>query len=97
MTNDLTDLTALVTEALCSVAPDLDGVEIAADADLQDHLGLDSMDSLNLVAAIKQRSGIEISSRELPRLRTVSQIAEYLAEHESESESEAASGSETGR
>jgi acyl carrier protein len=74
-----TDFTSTVTEALCFVAPDLDGTPIDPDADLQDDFGLDSMDSLNLVAAIKERTGVDIPEREMPHLRTVSAIADYLA------------------
>ena len=76
MTNQLS---AVVTEALCYVAPDLEGTDIDPTADIQDDLGLDSMDSLNLVVAIKERTGIEISDRDLPRLRTISAIADHLA------------------
>jgi acyl carrier protein len=76
-----TQLDTIVTEALCFVAPDLEGTTIDADADLQDDFGLDSMDSLNLVAAIKERTGIEIPDREFSRLRTVASIAAWLEAH----------------
>jgi len=73
-----TDLTPTVIDALWYVAPELDGTDIDARADLQNDLGLDSMDSLNLVVAIKERTGVEIPDRELPRLRCVADIAAYL-------------------
>ncbi len=79
MTTDLTTITATVIDALWQVAPDLEGTEIEPGADLQNDLGLDSMDSLNLVAAIKERTGIEIADRDMPHLRTVAAVAAHLA------------------
>lgn len=76
-----TDHLATVVDALWFVAPELDGTDIDVTADLQNDLGLDSMDSLNLVVAIKERTGVEIPDRELPRLRCVADIAEYLDSH----------------
>lgn len=75
------DLTPTVIDALWYVAPELDGTEIDVTADLQNDLGLDSMDSLNLVVAIKERTGVEIPDRELPHLRSVADIAAYLDAH----------------
>lgn len=74
------DLTSTILDAITTIAPDLEGEDIGLDADLQDDLGLDSMDSLNLVAAIRERTGVEIPDQDVPRLRTVAAIAAYLAE-----------------
>ena len=43
------------------------------------HLGLDSMDLLNLAAEIARLSGIEIPERDYPSLRTMRQLEDYLA------------------
>ena len=72
-------LTDLVLDAITTVAPDLEPDTIGPDDDLQDDLGLDSMDSLNLVAGIRDRTGVEIADRDMPQLRTVSAIVAYLA------------------
>lgn len=45
----MTDMRAAFLEELVSVAPDLDAATIADGDHLQDDLGLDSMDFLNLV------------------------------------------------
>ncbi|MGZ4680126.1 MAG: phosphopantetheine-binding protein, partial [Ilumatobacteraceae bacterium] len=51
-----------IVSALAQIAPDVDPDDL--DADLHDDLGLDSMDLLNLAAAITDRSGVEIPERD---------------------------------
>jgi acyl carrier protein len=73
-----------ITSALSMVAPDVDTDRM--DADLHDDLGLDSMDLLNLAAAISLSTGIEIAERDFPSLRTMRQLEDYLSRrHDSES------------
>jgi len=69
----------VVNAALADIAPDVDPDETGAD--LHDDLGLDSMDMLNLAAAISERAGIEIPECDYPALRTIAQLAAYLGEH----------------
>jgi acyl carrier protein len=66
-----------IVEALAQIAPDVDPGDV--DADLHDDLGLDSMDLLNLAAAISERSGVEIPERDYSSLRTLRQLEAYLA------------------
>ncbi|MGZ4737633.1 MAG: acyl carrier protein [Ilumatobacteraceae bacterium] len=63
--------------ALAQIAPDVDPDDL--DADLHDDLGLDSMDLLNLAAAITDRSGVEIPERDYSKLRTIRQLEAFLA------------------
>lgn len=71
-----TEIRQMVAAAIADIAPDVDPAEL--DADLHDDLGLDSMDLLNLTAAVVQRSGVEIPERDLPELRTLRHLEEYL-------------------
>jgi acyl carrier protein len=71
-----TEIRQMVAAAIADIAPDVDPAEL--DADLHDDLGLDSMDLLNLTAAVVQRSGVEIPERDLPELRTLRRLEEYL-------------------
>jgi acyl carrier protein len=66
-----------VRDALAAIAPDVIGAD--SDADLHDDLGLDSMDLLNLAAAISERTGVEIPERDYPKLRSIRQLEAYLA------------------
>ena len=54
----MTDLRAAFLHELTTVAPDLDAASIGDDDHLQDDLGLDSMDFLNLVGALHARFGL---------------------------------------
>lgn len=66
-----------VAAALAAIAPDVDPDDL--DADLHDVLGLDSMDLLNLAAAIEHSAGITIPERDYPGLRTIRQLEVYVA------------------
>jgi acyl carrier protein len=75
------DLRAAFLEELTSVAPDLDAASIGDRDHLQDDLGLDSMDFLNLVSALHKRFGLPIPETDYPRLATAAKATAYLAEH----------------
>jgi acyl carrier protein len=74
------DLRAAFLGHLVDVAPDLDPAAIGDDAHLQDDLGLDSMDFLNLVAALHARFGLPIPEADYARLSTPARAVAYLAE-----------------
>ena len=74
------ELHALVISVLTEVAPDIDPVAIDPDADLVEQLDIDSMDFLNVVVAINERTGIEIPERDYPKLSTLHDAVSYLAE-----------------
>lgn len=81
--NPLTDdqARAVVRAAVAAVAPEV-GPELEAldpAIDLWDELGLDSMDHLNVMTELAERTGIEIAERDYPRLRSVAAIAAHLA------------------
>ncbi len=74
------ELHALVISVLTEVAPDIDPVAIDPDVDLVEQLDIDSMDFLNVVVAINERTGIEIPERDYPKLSTLRDAVSYLAE-----------------
>ena len=76
----MTDLRAAFVQDLLAVAPDLDPATLGDDDHLQDDLGLDSMDVLNLVAALHKRFGLPIPEADYPRLSTPARASAYLAE-----------------
>ena len=61
------------------MAPDLDAGTISKDDQLQDDLQLDSMDVLNLVAALHERLGIDIPEDDYVQIETPAKAADYLA------------------
>jgi acyl carrier protein len=78
MTKD--DIRTAFIADLTSVAPDLDPETLGDDDHLQDDLGLDSMDFLNLVSALHKRFGLPIPEADYPRLATPAKAVAYLLE-----------------
>jgi acyl carrier protein len=76
----MTDLRAAFLEDLTAVAPDLDATTIGDSDHLQDDLGLDSMDFLNLVSALHKRFGLPIPEADYPRLATPAKAVDYLSQ-----------------
>ena len=75
----MTDSHTLVRDVVVQIAPDVDAASLAAETRLQEDLELDSMDVLNVMAALSERTGIDIPEADYPRLATVGGAAEYLA------------------
>lgn len=74
------DLRAAFLEELTAVAPDLDPEAIGDNDHMQDDLGLDSMDFLNLVSALHKRFGLPIPEADYPRLATTALAVAYLGQ-----------------
>ena len=66
-------------EELSKIAPDIDPETVGDDEHIQDGLELDSMDVLNLVTALHERTGVDIPERDYPRIATVASAVDYLA------------------
>ena len=72
-------LRALVLEVLGEIAPEVDPSALRGDVRLRDQVDLDSMDFLNLLVGVHQRTGIEIPEADYPKLATLDQLVAYLA------------------
>ncbi len=66
-------------EELVKVAPDIDPSTVGDDDHIQEDLELDSMDVLNLVAALHARFGVDIPESDYPKIATAGAAATYLA------------------
>ena len=75
MTETMRDV---VVEALKEVAPEVDTATLEPDAEFAYELDLDSMDHLNVMMAIGQRTGIEIPERDYGKLTTLAAAVAYL-------------------
>ena len=73
-----TDLRGVVAAALEEVAPGSRLEEIDADEDFVYELDIDSMDFLNFVIAVHERTGIEIPERDYPKLSSLNKAMAYL-------------------
>ena len=70
------DVIAIV---LHDVAPEIDLAAVDPGIDLRDGLDLDSMDFLNLIAAIHERTGRDIPERDYGLLVTLADLTAYLS------------------
>ncbi len=70
---------ALIIELLGAIAPEAEFDRLPGNAQLRDELDLDSMDFLDFVAAVHERTGIDIPEAEYGRLATLDDAVAYLA------------------
>ena len=66
--------------AIATVAPDVvdEIADLDRDVDLFEEFGLDSMDRLNIMTALSDATGREISERQYPELTTINQLLTHL-------------------
>jgi acyl carrier protein len=72
------DARRIVCESLRVIAPEADLTALDDDMSLRDELDLDSMDFLNFVVGIHDRSGVEVPERDYPQLVTLGGCVDYL-------------------
>ena len=73
------ELRAHVVAALGGIAPEADLGSLRGSVALRDQLDLDSMDFLNFLVAVHQRTGVEIPEADYGKLATLDQLVAYLA------------------
>ena len=59
----------------------VDEAEVKAAAHFVDDLGADSLDVVELVMALEEEFGLEISDEDAEKLTTVEQAVEYIESH----------------
>ena len=59
----------------------VDEDEVKAEASFVDDLGADSLDVVELVMALEEEFGLEISDEDAEKLGTVTQAIEYIDSH----------------
>jgi len=72
------EIRALVADALAGIAPEADPAGLGDDEDLREALDLDSMDFLNFVIALAQRTGRKIPEADTAQLCTLRGLLAYL-------------------
>ena len=76
MTED--EAAATVREILVAVAPELDLAELDDRASLRDDLDLDSMDFLNVIIGLHERTGVQIPERDYELVADVAALVAYM-------------------
>ncbi|WP_048440341.1 acyl carrier protein [Caenimonas sp. SL110] len=73
-----TQTRALAAQVLAAIAPEMDLGTVGDDEDLRQALDLDSMDFMNFVIGLSERSGVNIADADAPRLRTMRGVVNYF-------------------
>jgi len=73
---DMEKIKAIIVEQL-----GVDESEVTPEAHFIDDLGADSLDTVELVMALEEEFGIEISDEDAEKIQTVGDVAKYIDEH----------------
>lgn len=68
----------LAAEILAGIAPEADLGTVDDSEDLREALDLDSMDFLNFVIALSEKSGVKIPEADMAKVRTLRGLIAYL-------------------
>ena len=77
---DQEQIRATMLDIIKTLAPETDTGNIVPDLPLRKQIDLDSMDWLNVLAAIHERLGVDIPETDYGKLATLDSIVVYLAE-----------------
>lgn len=72
------DLRAAVLELLAHVAPETDPAGVDPDASIQEQLDIDSIDFLNFIMSVHERTGIDVPERDYTKIATINDCVRYL-------------------
>lgn len=75
------EATEVVVGALGEIAPEVDLGAVDHGARLRDEVDLDSLDFLNLVQRIHDRTGVEIPETDYAQVESLDGLVGYLAMH----------------
>jgi acyl carrier protein len=67
-----------ILESIHAVAPEVDPGEIEPDEELREQLDIDSMDFLNVIVGIHERTGIDVPEADYEHLETLDGAIKYL-------------------
>ena len=70
------EIKAVIAETLS-----VDEDKITLEASLTDDLGADSLDAVEIGNSIEEKTGVAISDEDLPTLKTVQDIVDYVEAH----------------
>jgi len=72
------DAKSMIVDILGGIAPEADFGALSGAEDLREALDLDSMDFMNFVVALHERTGIDIPEADYPKLWTLDGAIAYL-------------------
>ena len=73
------EIRSTLLEVIDTVAPGCIPDVVDDDADIRDEMDLDSMDLLNIIAALHERLGIEVPEADMDQITTLRKAIAYLS------------------
>lgn len=73
-----TQAKSLIIDVLSAIAPEADFAALSGKVQLRDELDLNSMDFLNFIAALHERTQVDIPEADYPELFTLDGAVGYL-------------------
>ena len=73
------EIRALIVSELGNVAPETDASTIDPDTDLRDALDIDSLDFLNVLTALHNKTGVNVPEADYAKLLTLNAAVEYIS------------------
>jgi len=73
------EIRALVCDLLGAIAPEADFGLLGDDEDLREALDIDSMDFLNFITALHEKTGVDIPEKDYAGLASMDDIVSYIA------------------
>ena len=70
-----------ISAAVGRIAPEVDISRLDPEADLREELELDSMDFLNIVVELDEKTGVVVPEQDYPAFATLSGAVSYLVSH----------------
>lgn len=67
----------LILRLLADLAPEIDPAAVDVELPLRDQVDLDSMDTLTLMEAVAEHTGVEVPERDYPLVGSVAALARY--------------------
>ena len=73
------EIRSVLLEVIDEVAPGCIPEVVDDDADIREQMDLDSMDLLNIIAALHERLGIEVPDADMEQITTLRKAIAYLS------------------
>ena len=67
-----------IVDLLRDIVPEVDPADLSGDVSFQEDLGMDSMDSLDLVDGVNERLGVEIPESDYEQIDTLEKLVSYV-------------------
>lgn len=81
MGDNTKEIESKITQILSEKIDGLDKSKVTTAADLRKDLGMDSFGAVEIVFGVKEVFGVDVPNEDLPKMKTVKDIVDYVSSH----------------